>query len=325
MSELSNNKPGDEIDIFEFCSRMWVAFKSFLVSIWNFIVSIFIYLIRKSVWIFSFGCAGFFIGILLYAISPKAFVSSLEADTGGVDNSVVINHINKLNKVIDKPDLLASYLGLSEEQADVIHSIKAYYGIDINKDGKPDYIDFAEKYNPRDTNQIRVPSFVHVRVSLFDESVLPAFRKGLFQYINNNAYLQKLFEIDKEQKQQLVKELDAEIAKIDTLRKVQLRRELTPDKGQIVVTGNLPEPKLFYTDMLSLYERKQGIEKSLTLNTEIILVVQDFTQLSQEEKTAASMAFKYCIAMAIMGLFCGIFWQYRIVIWKLIREDATKR
>ena len=325
MNESNNSKPNDEIDIFEFSSRIWLVFKNFLASIWNFIISVFVFLLRKSLWIMSFGFAGVLIGCLLYGISPSAYVSSLEADTGGVDNSVVINHINKLNKVVDKPDLLANYLGLSLEQADAIHSIKAYYGIDINKDGKPDYIDFSEKYNPRDTNQIRVPSFVHVMVSLYDESVLPDLRMGLFQYIENNEYLQKLFKIDKEQKDQLVKELNTEIAKIDTLRKVQLLKDLTPDKGQTVVIGNIPETKLFYTDMLLLYERKQGIEKSLTLNTEIILVVQDFTRLQQEEKTATNMAIKYGIAMAIMGLFCAFLWQYRIIIWKLITENSTKR
>ena len=325
MSVADSSKINDEIDIFEFCSRIWAAFKNFLISIKDIITTIFIYLIRKSLWIITFGLAGILTGFLLYSIFPKVYIASLEVDTGGVDNSVVINHINKLykpnNKLSNRPDSLANYLNLSREQIDAIHNIKAYYGIDVNKDGKQDYIDFAEKYNPKDTNQVRIPSFVHVKVSVYDDSVLPALRNGLIQYVNKNAYLQRLFETDRDQKEQLLKGLES----LDTLLKAQLSKDLMSDRGQVLILGNRPENQSFYKDILSLYEEKQKIEKSIRLNTEIILVIQEFSQLQHEEKTVFDMMTKYGIVMAIMGLFCAFLWQYRIIIWKLIREDSTKR
>ena len=311
MSVSNNNVVNDEIDIFEFSSRIWTVFKNFLINIKNIVVSFFIFLIRKLLWIVSFGLAGILTGLLLYNIFPTRYVSSLEIDTGGVNNSVVIDHINKLNKLIGKPDLLANYLGLSKDTAEAIHSIKAYYGIDVNKDEKPDYIDFKEKYNPKDTNQIRVPSFVHVKVYLYDEEILPTLRNGLIQYINNNVYLQRLFDADREEKKQLLKGLES----IDSLLKVQLSKDLISDKGQVLILGNNTENQSLYKDMLSLYEEKQKIKKSLKLNTEIVLVVQDFNQLHQEERTALDMATKYGIILAIIGLLCAIIWQYRFIIW----------
>jgi hypothetical protein len=162
---------------------------------------------------------------------------------------------------------------------------------------------------------------VYVNVSVYDESVLDDLRDGLLQYINNNAYIKSLFNIDKEQTNQLVKELDSEIAKIDSLRKVQLRKEITPDKGQMFVAGNLPEPRLFYQETLSLYERKLGLEKNLKLYNEIIVVIQDFTPLQNEARSVLFYMFVFGVAMAVMGLFCALLWQYRKTIWKLIREQ----
>ena len=317
-------KPSDEIDIFEFCSRMWTAFKSFLTGIKNLFVTIIIYLIRKSLWIGSFAVAGILIGFLLYGISRPFYSSFLEGNTGGVDNSAVIDHINKLDLVANKPDLLANYLGITFEQATEIRSIKAYYGIDINRDWKPDYIDLKDTYNPKDTMQLRVPSYVYIKVSVYDESVFPVLRKGLFQFIESNTYIKDLFTIDRNQKAQLMKEIELEIAKIDSLQKSQIRKEIKPDKGQTVVVGNMPEPRSFYNEILALYGRKQGIEKELEISDEIITVVQEFTPLQREERPVFIYMFIVGGAMAVMGLFCALLWQYRKTIWRLIREDATK-
>ena len=320
----NNSKPNDEIDIFEFSSRMWGAFKNFLVSFKNLIVSIIIYLIRKSLWMASFGLTGILIGFLLYGISRPFYTTSLEGNTGGVSNSAVIDHINRLDLITDKPELLANYLGINEEQAAEIRSIKAFYGIDINRDWMPDYIDFKETYNPKDTMQRRIPSLVYVKVSVYDESILPVLRKGLFQYINNNAYILELFKVDRRQKQQLIKEIQSEINKIDSLQKSQLRKELTPDKGQTVVMGNKPELRLFYDDILRLYNKKQSLEKELLISDEIIVVVQDFTPLQQEERPVLYYMLVLGAAMMVMGLFCALLWQYRKTIWKLIRDDSSK-
>ena len=327
MNELSNlqnnSQPNDEIDIFEFCSRMWTAFKNFLKSIQDLLVSIIIYLIRKSLWIVSFGAAGLLIGFLLHGISRPFYSSSLEGNTGGIDNSVVIDHINKLNQATDKPDILAGYLGIKVEQASEIRSIKAFYGIDVNRDWKVDYVDFKEIYNPKDTMQRRVPSFVHVKISVYDESILPIIRKGLFQYIERNTYIQELFKIDRSQKENLIKELATEIAKVDSLQKALIRKELIPDKGTAFVLTNVPEPRLFYDDILRLYERKQNLEKNLEITKEIILVIQDFTPLQKEERPTLFYMFVFGVAMAVMGLFCALLWQYRKTIWKLIKEDSS--
>jgi len=334
--QQNTGKPNDEIDIFEFCSRMWVAFKSFLVNIKDLIVSLIIFLIRKSLWIISFGIAGVLLGFLLYGVSRPFYTSTLEGNTGGiydideknylggVDNSVVINHINKLDKAVSKPSLLANYLGMSIEQASEIRSIKAYYGIDVNKDLKPDYVDIKETYNPKDTNQIRVPSFVHIKVSVYDESVFSELRKGLLSYINNNTFIQELYRIDRLQKEEMIHLIDKEIKTIDDFQQARIRKESSVEQGSVVVLGNEPEPKLFTWDILSLQRRKQLLEKNLEISDEIIVIIQDFTPLQQEERTVLKYIAVLGATMSVLGILCALLWQYRKRIWELIREDSIK-
>ncbi|MDR1155334.1 MAG: hypothetical protein LBL04_11555 [Bacteroidales bacterium] len=318
--QQNTGKPGDEIDIFEFCSRIWNAFLNFLISIRNLSVFLLIFLTRKSLWIISFALFGIVWGYVLYGGARPYYSSSLEANTG-VDNAVVIDHINKLNLATGKPSLLANYLGMSVEQAGAIRSIKACYGTEVHQDMKPD---IRETYKSKDTMLRRV-SVLYVNVSVYDESVLPALRKGLLQYINNNTYIQDLFRIDRRQKRELLTEIEKEIGKIDSLQRARIYREAKIDKGQLVIMGSEPEIKLFYPDMLALYDQKQMLEKNMEISDKIIVVVQDFTPLQQEIISVRNDIVRFGISMAVAGLICALLWQYRKRIWTLIREDSTKR
>jgi hypothetical protein len=317
----NTGKSNDEIDIFEFCSRIWNAFKSLLVSIRDLIVFVLVLLIRKSLWIVSFALPGIVLGYVLYGVSRPYYTSSLEGNTGGVDNSVVIDHINRLNLITGNPSLLADYLGMSVEQAGAIRTVKACYGIDVNRDTKPDYVDIMETYNPMDTARRRVPSFLYIHVSVYDESILPVLHEGLVQYVSNNAYIQDLFRIDRRQKKELLGEIENEISKIDSFQRARIRKEAKGDKEQVFILGYEPEIRLSYPDILKLYARKQMLEKDIEISDEIIAVVQDFTPVQQERKPVLRHIIMFGISMAVAGLVCALLWQYRKQVWALIRED----
>jgi len=320
----NTSRPNDEIDIFEFCSRIWVAFKNFLINIKDLIVSFIIFLIRKSLWIVTFAVIGMILGYVFHSFSTKGYISSIEGETGGIDNTVIIDHINKLNQVKGKPSLLANYLGMSIDQVIAINYIKACYGIDINRDGKWDYVDLKNSYNPKDTMQRRVPSFVHIRISVNDESILPILRKSLLQYINNNTYIQVLFKIDREQKLALIKELDKEIEKITKLQEARIKKESnTVDIGQLLVAGT-DQTRLFYEDLLSLYSQKQSIQKNLEVSDEIITVIQDLIPLEFEEHSVIKLMAIFGGIMIILGIFCSLIWKNRKRILELIKEDTKK-
>ena len=330
MNELNVKQNGDnagnDLDIFELSSRMWNSFKNFIIWIKDLIVFIIIFLIRKSIWIAAFAMTGMILGYVFYNLKKPAYTSSLEGNSGGVDNTVVIDHVNKLKRMTgnNKADILAKYLNLNVEQTEKIKSIRAYYGIDINRDGKPDFIDMHERYNPKDTMQTRLPSLFYIYVSVFDEDIMPTLRNRLFQYINGNSYIQTLYNIDRRQKEDMIVLLNTEISKIDSIQFIDInnksQRASIEMGNKVFVMGAEPEIRLFYTDILSLYTQKQSLQKSLDISDKPVIIVQDFTPAQFEEKQSLYYIFWLGLAMAAMGLVCSILWQYRKPLWKIITE-----
>jgi len=323
--QQNKGKPNDEIDIFEFSIRISNAFKNFLIGIKDYFISFIIFLIRKSLWISSFAVAGVLLGYLLYGISKPSYSSLMEGHTSGLDNTVVIDHINKLSKLRGKPDLLANYLDITENQAKDIKSIKACYGIDINRDGKTDYIDYKEKYNPKDTNQMRVQSHIYLQVAVYNERIFNDLRQGLLQYIVSNKYLKELFKIDTIQKRQMINEIDIEILKIDSLQRSRFRKNMYPPNTNMLFMGNEPEIKLFHEEKLSLFSRRQRLVRDIEISDEIIVIIHDFTPLAEEENPILVYILIFGGSMAILGIFCSLLWQHRKKIWALIREDTIKQ
>ena len=323
MSEQNEVKRNDEIDIFEFSSRMWKSFKSFLIGIKNFFISIIIFLIRKSLWIASFALIGMVIGISFDIIRKPSYTSMLEGNSGGVDNTVVIDHVNRLFQMRGKSEVLARTLAISVDDAEKVHYIRAFYGIDVNRDGIPDFIDERETYNPRrDTMFYRVPSVFYIKVALYDEDVLPHLRERILRYINGNNFIQTLFRIDTLQKREMIREITREIAKIDTIHLIDINRRSSVEMGQnVILTAPQPDIRLFHGEILSLIAQRQNLERSLEISDRPVVIVQDFIPAEFEERTATFYIFVLGFLMAFLGLVCGTLWQYRKTIWKIIMEE----
>jgi len=78
---------------------------------------------------------------------------------------------------------------------------------------------------------------------------------------------------------------------------------------------------LFYTDINTLYAQKQDLERKLEISDKPVVIVQDFTPSLYEEKESLYYASRLGLAMAFMGLICGMLWQYRKTLWKTIVEE----
>ena len=324
MNEMNNQqnsgKINDEIDLFEFSYRIWNEFKNFLTVVRDFFTSIIIFLIRKSLWIVSFAIVGIICGYTVYNLSKQSYSSLLEGFTGCLDNGKVINQINKLSKLSDNPDLLADFLNLTVEQAEEVKSVNAYYGIKINGSNKTDFIDFDKKYNPLDTNQMRVPSYIYIQVSVYDKNVIPALRLGLLDYVKSNTYINEMFRVCRAHQQQIINQIDFEIQMIDSLQKFRLRRDIQPNTQLVLMTME-PEFKLFHEEKLDLLSRKQQLEKELEVSEEIITIIHDFTPLALEDNPKSIYLMICGSVMAVIGIFSALLWQYRKRIWRLIIEN----
>jgi hypothetical protein len=320
-----NSGRSDEIDIFDFCSRVWKIFQSFVAQIRNFCVSVIVFLIRKSVWIGAFTVIGSVAGLTLYFLSKPVYSTNLVANTSGVSNALIIDHVNQLGTLIKKPEILAGYLGLTVDEAKEIAQIRAYYGMDVNGDKIVDYVDFTdvekrrEKYDPMDT--LRLQGYIYLRVSVYRENIFPALRKGIFQYITGNDYIRNTHEITTNQKRKYLEGLEDEIRKIDSLQRFQYQKNISSGKDVLLISS--PELKLFHQEMLELYNQKQQLEIDIEMNRDLITIVQDFMPLTPEDRLFSYVGIVGIVG-AVLGLICAVFWQYRRVIWLLIKEDSSK-
>jgi len=318
-SEQNQRNYNDEIDIFDFCFRLWKELKNILTIVKDYILLIIIFLIRKSLWIASFAVAGIICGYTIYVMSKQSYSSLLEGFTGCLDNKKVISHINRLSKLSDDPDLLASFLNITVEQAEEVKSVNAYYGIKINGSKNTDFIDFDDRYNPLDTNQMRVPSYVYIQVSVYDKSVIPELREGLLHYVKSNTYINEHFRVCRDHQQQIINQIDVEIQMIDSLQHSRFRKDIHPNT-QLVFMNMEPDFRLFHEEKLGLLSRKHQLEKELEFSEEIITIVHDFTPLAFEDNPKSIYLMISGSIMAVMGLFSALLWQYRKRIWRLIIE-----
>jgi hypothetical protein len=318
----TNNSSSNEIDLLEFCAILWKSFKSLLNRLKDLFVAIIVFFIRKSLWLIAFALLGGILGFVFHSNTKPTYSSYLEANTGAVNSEIVIAHINKLKELTSRPKKLATFLGLTEDEAKNINRINAYFGIDANRDYMVDYVDFKNAYNPKDTTVRRINSYLYLKVSVFDEEVFPALRRGLLDYIRNNEYILNLHSIDTIQKKAMIMELKREMQKIDTLHRYQMRHESVSVKD--IILSNKPDIKLYYTDLLDLYQRKASIEKELLLFKEPIVIIHNFTPLALEEASLIFHIMAIGVAGAILGLICALLWQYRKPIWRLITEDSGK-
>ena len=340
QNQSVNDNSNKEIDLLEVGSKAWgglKSFTSFLIGILaymkDFLVYFIILSIRKAVWIISFVIAGILLGFGYYNIKAPYYTSVLEATTIGVGNSVVINHVNNLERMVQKPELLAEILNMSDEDVKKIRFLKAFYGVDVSGDGVMDLIDFKNKYDPlklnpkTDTLISRVPNLFFIKVDLYDESIMPLLRDRVIDYIIENNYIQTLYEIDIQLKNELIAELEKEIVKLDTLQMVDVARKTNRTKAfpfqsleTVFLLGNEPELKLFYTDVLSLYNQKQELQRSVEIAKKPIIVINDFTPALFEEKPVNYYVIRFAVLMFVIGYISILLWQYRKRIRKAIVE-----
>jgi hypothetical protein len=324
-NQIQQVKPSEEIDLLELFSRMGNAIKNLFKWIALLFKSFFLLLVRKSFWILTFSIIGGFVGYFFYSNTPRFYSSEMVARSNSMNNSVIVNSINLLNDLFENKNYkaLGSYLGISPEEAMKIKSIEAFYGIDINKDDIADYIDYREKYNPKDTAQKRISDIFYLKISVYDESIFPFIRDGIKKYISTNPYILQNNDVRKIQETSMIKELNDEIIKLDSLQKVQyfeIPKMQKAVNNQMVVL-NEKEVKLLHNELIDLYNRKLSFEKDLAINPDPITVIQDFTQLSKAENPVMKFFKIWIIIFVILGLFSSLLWEHRSKIWSYMKNN----
>ena len=323
-TQLENSKPSEEIDLLELFNRMGRSIKNLFIWLYNLLVSFFLLLIRKFVWIFFFSIVGAFVGYLFYNNTPRFYSSQMVAVSNSMNNSVIVNSINLINDLFESKnyDVLANYLSISPQMAKKIKSIGAYYGIDLNKDKITDYVDYEKVYNPKDTTQKRLTDIFYLKISVYDETIFANVRDGIKKYINTNPYIVENNNVRKQQDIKLIELYKKQIMKLDSLQKVQYFEvpKLQKSGNNQLVLLNEKETKLYHTDIINLYNAQLYLERQLVLNPDPITIIQDFTQLAKADNPLIKFLKTWVVIFAIFGFSFSILWQYRKRLWTLTRN-----
>jgi hypothetical protein len=299
MSDNTNNNKDvrdDEIDLLDLFKRMGRALnKMFNALAKAFLISV-VFLIRRWLPLLLSILAGVGVSYFLKTTSTSFYSSDLvfrnnlaqldkkkTKDISGT-TSEIISKINKLHAFCSNPKILGEALTLKPEVVSNIFDISAFWIIDRNKDGIPDYVDYAGNHNIYDTINIRMPGNFDVRVNFNSSLDLNKIRDGIIKYVESDSLNQQRNRLRIVQNNDLLIRVNLDIKELDSLQKVKYfeeNRNSKPGKDGQIVFMQEQKTQLFYPDMQSLFSKKQLLETENVLYPGIVTVLRDFSSPTQ--------------------------------------------
>ncbi len=322
--QITRPQANDEIDLLELFNRMGRGIRNATYWTLNRLLDLLKLLLRKALWIVGFAILGLVFAYLMFTSTRRYYSSEMTAISNSINNTYIVSSINLINDLFKESnfDIAANYLNIDVAKAQQIKSVEAFYTIDIDKDSIPDYTDYYNKYNPKDTSVKRLDSYFVIRLEVFNENVFPLVRDGIKNYIYKNKFVIDNNNERIRQNRILIETLEAEIRKLDSLQTVEyfeLPQMQRANSNQMVVL-NEKDRKLYHGQKLQLEREKLRLEKDLNINSEPITVVQDFTPLSKADNPYSQYAIKWGLLFALLGFAMSIAWQYRKQLWELISK-----
>jgi hypothetical protein len=280
MPQNQENK-NDELDLLNVSRRLSRKVADWLISIVKSILIAIAFLVSK--WIpllLSLVLAASLTLLAKYTI-PPAYQSELTIRSNTIQNADIIQYLNKLHlytKNVDKNEL-KSAMNLNDPEVKKIKDIEAFWIIDKNRDGIPDYTDFRNKHNIYDTVNIRLNDRLVIRVRSTDPNYFPTIRDGLISYLNSNELFRINNNLRLQQSREMISRLNYDIEQLDSLQKIKYFEETknrVPDKSGQMIFLQEQKTQLVYSDIYGLYEKKLRLEAELNINNGLVTVINDF-------------------------------------------------
>ena len=285
MSEsTTNNKNGrdDEIDLLDLFRRMGRTLSLWINALGRaFLISI-VFLLRRWLPLGISIAAGLGVSYLLKTTSASSYTSDMTLRSNAVANSELISYINRLHTFCLEGNSIAlsDALSVNPESVDNIIDISAFWIIDQRKDGIPDYIDYKNNHDVYDTTNIRMQDRLDIRVKIKSPQELGLVRNGIVTFIESDSLFQQRNRVRLRQSLELLTRLDYDILQLDSLQKVKYfeeTRNMKPGSGGQIVFMQEQKTQLVYSDIYSLYSRKQALESDRDLYKGIVTILSEFS------------------------------------------------
>ena len=306
MSEnITNNKNvrDDEIDLLDLFRRMGRTLSRWGQALGEaFLISI-VFMLKRWLPLGLSIAAGIGLSYLLRTTSASFYTSDLVFRNNLIimdikklrDNSgttaELISKINKLHAFCldNNSSALSDALSMNPESARNISDISAYWIIDQGKDGIPDYVDYKDDHIVYDTTNIRMQDRFNVRVKINSAQDLSLVRDGIKRYIENDSLYQQRNRIRLRQNHDLLTRMNFDILQLDSLQKVKYfeeTRNMKPGPGGQIVIMQEQKTQLLYSEIQTLYTKKQLLEFDRDLYKGIVTVLSDFSLAARRENGA---------------------------------------
>ena len=324
MPESQDNS-NREIDLLDLIARIGRGLGNFLKNIYQAVLFLFVFGIRRIHILVLIAILGGAVGILVYKLSEKYYASEMIAQPNGFSSMDMAVYINDIHEMCRRGNVagIANSLGLSEEIAEQVKNIEAFLYVDVNDDGVGDFVDYKNKYNPEDSTMRLISSRIVIRAEVFNNSVFHDVKQGLRKYISNNPYLVMVNAMRKSELQSLIAQSKEEIRKLDSLQDFEYYKSATEGKlereGQIVFL-NQKVTQLYYRDKISLLSSQLADARALELATEPITVIKDFTELTTEEHPLGRFVILYGFLAGLLAYFLLLILKYRKEIGDYFRQ-----
>jgi hypothetical protein len=270
MSENTTNKnvSNDEIDLLDLFRRMGRTLNGWLNSLGRAFLIATVFLLKFS--------------------SDSSFSSDLIIRNNVITNSDMISYIGRLHRYYVENNTLAlsNALPIPPKQLNNILDIDAFWIIDKGNDGIPDYVDYLNKASAGDTLNVRMPDRLNIRVRIKSPQELDLVKTCIIDYIEKDSLFQQRNRVRVRQNEEMLSRLTYDIEQLDSLQKFKYFEETKnrlPKNGQQMIFLQEQKTQLMYTDIQTLFARKQTLEAERELYKGIITVLSDFSLPSRRE------------------------------------------
>jgi hypothetical protein len=288
--DTSNNKNvrDDEIDLLDLFRRMGKTINRWFHALGRaFLISV-VFLLKRWLPLTLSVVAGVVASYCFKMASDSSYSSDLVLRTNAVSTSDMISYVNRLHTYCIENNIIAlnDAIPLNASQINNIIDIGAFWIIDKGRDGIPDFVDYNNKHNIYDSINIRMQDRLDIRVKIKSPQELSFVQNGIEKFIEKDSIFQQKNRVRVRQNKELLIRLNYDIVQLDSLQKVKYfeeTRNMHPKSGGQIIFMQEQKTQLVYSDIYSLYSRKQNLESERDLYKGIVTVLSDFSIPARRE------------------------------------------
>jgi hypothetical protein len=325
MSEISSsnkNVRDDEIDLMDLFRRMGRTLSRWGHAIGRALLITLVFLVKRWLPLGLSIAVGIGISYLLKNTSASSYTSDMilrnnlakmdklkPKDNSGT-TAEIISKINKLHTFCSENNTLAlsGALSLRPELIKNVSDISAFWVIDLSKDGIPDFVDYKGNHNAADTTNIRMQDRLDIQVKINSPQDLDLVRNGIMEFIANDSLYQQRNQVRLRQNRDLLARYTYDIMQLDSLQKLKYfeeTRNIKPTNGGQMVFLQEQKTQLVYSDIYTLYTKKQLLESERDLYKGIVTVLSDFSLPARRDNGALYYAKNvvpiiFCLTLLIL-------------------------